>query len=164
MLTIRKASEDDLDSIREIYNDAILTSSSTFDTEIKSLENRRNWFFDRDKNFPVFVAEINTRVVGYISLNKWSERQAYNITAEVSLYVHKEFRTQGIGKQLLAKCVMHAQEATELNSLIARITEGNAQSIYLHKLNGFELMGIMKQAGRKFDKLHDVTFMQKMLR
>lgn len=164
MLTIRKASEDDLDSIREIYNDAILTSSSTFDTEIKSLENRRNWFFDRDKNFPVFVAEINTRVVGYIALNKWSERQAYNITAEVSLYVHKDFRTQGIGKQLLAKCVMHAQEATELNSLIARITEGNAQSIYLHKLNGFELMGIMKQAGRKFEKLHDVTFMQKMLR
>ncbi|MBL0047235.1 MAG: N-acetyltransferase [Bacteroidetes bacterium] len=164
MLNIRKANEDDLERIREIYNDAVLTSTSTFDTEVKSSENRRSWFLDRDENFPVFVAVLSNCVVGYIALNKWSERLAYNITAEVSLYVHKDFRAQGIGKQLLEKCVTYAQEATELNSLIARITEGNAHSIYLHKLNGFELMGIMKQAGRKFDKLHDVTFMQKMLR
>ena len=163
MLSIRKAIETDLEYITAIYNDAILTTTATFDTEIKTIENRKQWFTDRDKNFPVLVAEQDKIVVGYAALNKWSERKAYNITAEISLYVRADFRAKGIGKLLLSEIVMLAQETTNLHSLIARISEGNEQSIYLHTLNNFELIGVMKQAGRKFGKLHDVTFMQRML-
>ena len=164
MIHIRKAELADLASITEIYNEAILNTTATFDTEIKDSTNRKLWMEERDENFPIMVAEKNSIVVGYIALNKWSERKAYNITAEISMYVHADYRGQGIGKQLIATIVSIAKEATNLNSLIARITEGNEQSIYLHKLHGFEMIGVMKQAGNKFNKLHDVTLMQKMLR
>ncbi len=164
MVSYRKAVELDLEQITEIYNDAIMTSTATFDTEIKSLENRELWFNDRDTNFPIVVAEKNKRVIGYAALNKWSERKAYNITAEISLYVHQDSRAKGIGKHLLSEILKFAIESTELNSIIARISEGNEQSIHIHKLNNFEIIGVMKQAGSKFGKLHDVTFMQKMLR
>jgi phosphinothricin acetyltransferase len=119
---------------------------------------------NRTENFPIFVAEANQIVTGYIALNKWSERKAYDITAEVSLYVHRDYRAQGIGKMLLECCVDYAQKSTKLNSLIARISEGNEQSIYMHKMQKFEVMGVMKQAGIKFGKHHDVLFMQRMLR
>ena len=164
MIHIRKAQLSDLTSILEIYNDAIINTTATFDTEVKDIENRKNWFSDRDENFPIIVAEKNLFVVGYAALNKWSERKAYNITAEISMYVHPDFRGQGIGKRLIQTIVAIAKEATNLNSLIARITEGNEQSIYLHKQQNFEVIGVMKQAGNKFNKLHDVTLMQKMLR
>ncbi len=164
MLVIRPAILNDIEQIREIYNDAILTSAATFDTEIKTLENRLDWFSNRDENFPILVAEQNGKVAGYVALNKWSERKAYAITAEISLYVQRESRGIGIGKKLLSEIVKTAQDATHLNSLIARITEGNEQSIYLHSLYNFEHIGVMKQAGKKFGKLHDVTFMQRMLR
>ena len=164
MIHIRKAQLSDLTSILEIYNDAIINTTATFDTEVKDIENRKSWFADRDENFPIIVAEKNSLVVGYAALNKWSERKAYNITAEISMYVHPDFRGQGIGKRLIQTIVAIAKEATNLNSLIARITEGNEQSIYLHKQQNFEVIGVMKQAGNKFNKLHDVTLMQKMLR
>lgn len=164
MYHIRPAQEADLSGITEIYNDAILTTTATFDTEVKTLENRLQWFKERDENFPVLVVEQDHQIIAYAALNKWSERKAYDITAEISLYVHKVHRGKGIGKTLISKIVTAAKEKGSLNSLIARITEGNDQSIYLHQQNGFTLMGIMKQAGMKFGKLHDVTFMQLMLK
>ncbi len=161
---IRRANLDDLLAITEIYNHAILHGTATFDTEIKSLENRKEWLLNRDENFPVLVAEFQGEVVAYAALNKWSERQAYSITAEVSFYVADKFRARGIGKALFSKLCNVAQNETNLHSLISRISQGNDASIYLHQLNNFELMGVMKQAGKKFGALHDVTFMQKMLR
>ena len=51
---------------------------------------------------------------------------------------------------------------TKLQTLIARITEGNQHSIYLHEVNGFMHVGVLKKVGQKFGKLLDVTMMQKV--
>lgn len=163
MIAIRQAKPEDLAEITAIYNEAVINTTATFDTEEKTIEERKVWFENRDENFPILVAEKNNVIAGYIALNKWSERKAYDITGEISVYVNSKFRGQGIGKLLVQTMVARAQESN-LVSLIARITEGNEQSIYLHKLVGFEVMGVMKKAGKKFDKLLDVTFMQKMLK
>lgn len=163
MVTIRQAKLKDLEQITAIYNEAVLSTTATFDIEEKTIGERKIWFENRDENFPILVAEKNNSIAGYISLNKWSERKAYDITAEISVYVNSKFRGQGIGKLLVQTQVARAQESN-LQSLIARITEGNEQSIYLHKIVGFEVIGIMKKAGKKFNKLLDVTFMQKMLK
>jgi L-amino acid N-acyltransferase len=164
MINIRKAHLEDIYSIRNIYNEAVLNTTATFDTEEKSEENRIDWFLNRDENFPVIVVELNEKIVGYASLNRWSDKKAYDITAEISIYIEPDSRGKGIGKKLIEVIVKVAVEDTNLHSLIARITEGNEHSIHLHELNGFEKVGVMKQAGRKFGKLLDVTFMQKMLR
>jgi L-amino acid N-acyltransferase len=161
MLLIRKATIDDVSAIREIYNEAILNTTATFDTEIKTLENRQEWFRNRDENFPVIVAEKSGEVVGFAAFNKWSERKAYDITAENSLYINPKFRNQGIGKRMLEVLVGIGKE-TNIVSIIARISEGNEQSIYLHELNGFVKIGVMKKVGMKFGKLLDVTLMQKI--
>jgi phosphinothricin acetyltransferase len=163
MIAIRQAKPEDLAEITAIYNEAVINTTATFDTEEKTIEERKVWFENRDENFPILVAEKNNVIAGYIALNKWSERKAYDITAEISVYVNSKFRGQGIGKLLVQTMVARAQESN-LVSLIARITEGNEQSIYLHKLVGFEVMGVMKKAGKKFEKLLDVTFMQKRLK
>jgi L-amino acid N-acyltransferase YncA len=163
MLLIRKALPEDLFFINDIYNDAILNSTATFHTEARTLENNTDWLLDRDDNHPVIVAELKGEIVGFAALNKWSERKAYDITAEMALYIHKDHRGKGIGQKLLAQ-ILAIAASTNLVSIIARITEGNEHSIYLHKQQGFAVMGIMKKAGLKFGKLLDVTFMQKVLK
>jgi phosphinothricin acetyltransferase len=50
-----------------------------------------------------------------------------------------------------------------LQTIISRITQGNDSSIYLHKLNNFEVVGVLKKCGNKFGKVIDVTIMQKVL-
>jgi len=46
---------------------------------------------------------------------------------------------------------------------MARITEGGEASVHLCESVGFEHVGVMKEAGRKFGKLLDVYLMQKIL-
>jgi len=53
-------------------------------------------------------------------------------------------------------------ESVGLHVLIARITEGNKNSIHLHESFGFEHIGIMREVGRKFGRLLDVYLMQKI--
>jgi L-amino acid N-acyltransferase YncA len=161
MLQIRPAIELDIAAITDIYNDAILNTSATFDTEIKTVEERLQWFRNHDQSHPVLVAQINGDVVGWASLSKWSDRCAYDSTAEVSVYVHKDFRDQGIGKRLLELITMEGKEKG-LHTLISRITEGNEKSIYLHERLGFVLIGTLKEVGRKFGKLLDVHMLQKV--
>lgn len=161
MLQIRPASEFDIAAITDIYNDAILNTTATFDTETKLMEERMIWFRNHDKNHPVIVAEIKGDVIGWASLSKWSDRCAYDSTAEVSVYVHKDFRDQGIGKRLLEVITLEGEEKG-LHTLISRITEGNEKSIYLHERLGFSHIGTMKEVGKKFGKLLDVHMLQKV--
>lgn len=160
---IRPATLDDLNSILEIYNEAVLTTTATFDTDIKTLDNRREWFLNRNENFPVIVAEYEGVVAGYASLNKWSDKKAYDITAENSVYVYSPYRGKGIGKELLKEIIALAFQ-TNLHSIISRITEENKQSVKMHVDQGFQVIGTMKEAGRKFDRLLSVVFLQKMLK
>ncbi len=44
MLTIRPAELYDLDTITEIYNEAIRTTTATFDTERRSESEQLHWF------------------------------------------------------------------------------------------------------------------------
>jgi len=161
MVIIRPAQLSDLGAITAIYNEAILTTVATFDTEPKSESERAAWFSAHDARHPVLVAESEGQVVGWASLSKWSDRLAYADTAEISLYVHSSRRGQGIGKQLIAAIVAEGEKAA-LHTLIARIAAGNEASVRLHRAAGFELIGVMREVGRKFGQLLDIHLMQKI--
>ncbi len=161
MLTIRKATLADLEAITEIYNDAILNTVATFDTETKTLENRKSWFENHDAKHPVLVSEQDGSVVGWASLSKWSERLAYSGTAEVSLYVVKTHRGSGIGKKLLQALVAEG-EAAGLHTLIGQIVASNEASIKLAKQAGFLEVGVLREVGCKFGRTLDVHIMQKI--
>ena len=162
MLTIRQATLEDLGAITEIYNDAILNTVATFDTEPKTLEEQRVWFANHVPKYPILVAEQDGLVVGWASLSMWSDRYAYTDTAESSLYVKKEYRGQGIGKRLLEAIIQEGKKAG-FHSVMTRIAEGGEASVHLCESMGFRHVGIMKEVGRKFGKLLDVYLMQKIL-
>ena len=161
MLQIRIAVESDLVEITEIYNEAILNTTGTFDTEIKNVAEQEGWFKNREYEHPVLVAEIEGVIAGWASLNKYSDRFAYRQTAENSLYIKKAYQGQGVGKALL-KSVLEEGQKRGLHTVLARITEGNEVSIRLHESEGFVLVGTMKEVGKKFDRLLDVHLLQKV--
>ena len=97
MLVIRPARPDDLNAITEIYNEAILTTDATFDTEPKTDEEQKTWFTNHGPKNPILVAEQDRTVIGWASLSDWSDRCAYSDTTEISLYVKGNSRGKGIG-------------------------------------------------------------------
>jgi phosphinothricin acetyltransferase len=161
MLNIRPAKPDDLPAITDIYNEAILTTDATFDTEIKTIESQKEWFDNHDFRNPIFVAEDDNNVIGWASLSKWSDRCAYSETAEISVYVKDGCRGQGTGRKLIERIIQAGEEAG-LHTIISRIVTGNDESIHLHEVFGFERIGVMKEVGIKFGRLLDVVLMQKL--
>jgi phosphinothricin acetyltransferase len=161
MVNIRSARREDLDSITEIYNEAVIKTVATFDTEPKTYEDQKKWFNDHESKNPILVAELNGVIVGWASLSKWSDRCAYSDTAEISLYVREEYQGKGIGRHLIETIIKEGKK-TGLHTIIARITEGNESSLHLHRSVGFTYIGIMKEVGKKFGKRQDVHLMQKI--
>jgi phosphinothricin acetyltransferase len=161
-LMTRKAKLSDIDAITEIYNDAILNTTATFDTEPKSTAERSQWFQSHDERYPIWVAVLDGKVVGWISLSKWSERPAYNDTGETSFYVKSEYRGKGIGTTLIQTMINEAQQL-KYHTIIARIAGESDVSLHVHAKFGFVQIGILIEVKRKFGKLLDVHILQKML-
>ncbi|MCI4335596.1 MAG: N-acetyltransferase family protein [Thermoplasmata archaeon] len=158
---IRIASPADLRSITAIYNEAIRTTTGTFDTRPRSLADRRRWFRSHDPRHPILVAEAKRGVVGWASLTSWSERAAYDETGEVSVYVDASVRGQGIGRGLLHQLVARAQELG-YHTLLARVADGNDASLRVHATAGFTSVGTMREVGVKFGRRIDVHLLQWM--
>jgi L-amino acid N-acyltransferase len=159
---IRRSRCDDLPAITDIYNEAILTTTATFDTEPKTSEERLQWFQAHDERHPVLVAILDEKVVGWASLSRWSDRSAYDDSGETSFYVKSEFRGQGIGRRLKDAIIEEARRL-RFHTLIARVAEGSGASLHLNESAGFVHVGTLREVGRKFGRLLDVHIMQKML-
>ncbi len=159
MLKIRPAEQRDLPAIVDIYNEAILHTTATFDTQIKTVDDQRPWFDKHGDKYPIIVAEEDDKVIGWASMSQWSDRCAYAATAEASLYVREGYQGKGVGRQLSVAILKAAREAG-LHTAILRIAGDNAASIKLAESLGFKHIGVMKEVGQKFDKLLDVYLMQ----
>jgi L-amino acid N-acyltransferase YncA len=164
MITIRPARREDLPAILEIYNDAVLTTTATYDYEPRSLEHRIAWYEDHLRNeYPVFVAvEEEGAVVGWSSLSRFHDRMGYRFTTENSIYVAAPHRGKGLGKLLLQPLIDAARER-KAHAIIAVIDADNKVSVKLHQKFGFEQVGHFKQVGYKFDRWLDVIYMELLI-
>jgi L-amino acid N-acyltransferase YncA len=158
---VRPATEADLPAILEIYNEAVLTTTASYDYEPRSLGHRQQWFAERKREgYPVFVAlDDSLRVVGWSALNPYHARRGYRFTVENSVYVAERARGKGIGRQLLQPLV-EAARVQGFRAIIAAIDASNEVSLRLHASFGFEKVGHFKEVGYKFERWLDVIYMQ----
>jgi hypothetical protein len=63
---LRLANKDDAAAIAEIYNEAIATTTATFDVEPRSAEDRAAWLETHDERHPVFVAEVDGGILSQV--------------------------------------------------------------------------------------------------
>ena len=171
---IRDATEDDLPSILEIYNEAILNTTANWSDEPVDMDDRRQWMRDLQANgFPLFVAvpiggedrtdtpltKQSPPVLGYAGYGTFRGKSGYRFTAEVTIYTHVEARGQGVGSTLMQKVIDTAIEKG-LHTLVGGIDGGNSTSIRFHEKFGFVEMARMPEIGYKFGRWLDLTFLQ----
>ena len=163
MTEVRLATTADAEAIRTIYNDAVLTSTVTFDLRPRSLVEQEAWLEARGGAHAVLVAvEPDGQVVGFASLSPYRDRPAYATTVEDSVYIATDQRGRGIGRLLLGSLVDVATDHG-FHTMIARIVGGHDASIALHRSCGFDLVGTEREVGRKFSRWLDVVVMQRLL-
>lgn len=143
-MIIRFGTESDLPAIDSIYNQAIEMKMATADTIPYTAKERESWFRSHTpKEFPLYVAEIEGRVVGYLTLSSYRPRRiALRYAAEISYFVAEGNRGQGIGSALLEFGVAVAKKLG-YKHLIAILLGHNLASIGLLKKYGFAEWGLM---------------------
>jgi len=160
---VRPAQLADAAAIRAIYNDEVRHATSTFDMVPRSLAEQQAWLRDRTGAFSAVVAvDAAGDVVGFGSLSPYKERAAYRTTVEDSVYVDRDRGGEGIGTALLGYLVELAR-SSGFHAVIARIEASGAASRALHAKCGFELVGVEREVGRKFNRWLDVAVMQLLL-
>ncbi|HZX56845.1 MAG TPA: GNAT family N-acetyltransferase [Ilumatobacteraceae bacterium] len=165
-VTLRLASLADAEQIRQIYNYEVSNTTATFDLVPRPLREQQQWISDRSGAFAAIVAvdaadELGD-IVGFGSLSPYKERAAYRTSVEDSVYVRRDRGGQGIGKLMLNE-LLRVGAASGFHAVFARISGSSAASIALHKSCGFELVGIEREVGRKFNRWLDVALMQAIL-
>jgi L-amino acid N-acyltransferase len=162
-ITIRNATENDIQPMLDIYNEIIENTTAIFQYDLHTLEMRASWFAQKQKeNYPVFIAEENDAIVGFSTFGQFRNWQAYKYSVENSVYVKAGCRGKGVGKLLLQPLIDSAKQM-QLHTIIAGIVADNESSIALHKQFGFVEVAHFKEVGFKFDKWLDLKFFQLML-
>lgn len=162
-MKIRPATLTDAEDIARIYNAEVTGSTATFDLVPRSLEEQRAWLIDRSGAHAVLVAETDDgAIAGFASLSPFRTRPAYATTVENSVYVDPDHRLQGVGLDLL-RAIVETARSHGFHSVIARIADAQEASVRLHERAGFEVVGVEREIGRKFNRWLDVTVMQLLL-
>lgn len=162
LVEVRPALLYDAERIRAIYNYEVTHTTATFDLLPRSIEDQRGWLADRSGAFAAIVAVANGDVVGFAALSPYKERAAYRTSVENSVYVDRAYHGQGAGKRLLTE-LLDIAARSGFHAVFARITATSEASRALHASCGFELVGIEREVGRKFNKWLDVALMQRLL-
>jgi phosphinothricin acetyltransferase len=163
-IEIRPAQDRDLPELTELYNHYIRTSPATFDLKPFSLEARGQWFakFSDSGPYRIFVAASENRVIGYTSCGRYREKQAYETSVELSVYLAPDYGRRGLGTRLY-ETLFDALRSTDLHRAYAAITVPNDASIALHRKFEFKSIGRFHEVGRKFDRYWDVEWFEKEL-
>jgi phosphinothricin acetyltransferase len=162
-LLVRTARESDLPAIREIHNQGIIDRVATLDEEPKSDTDVRDWFAQHTERYTVLVALRAERVVGWASLNPYSYRCAYRGVADLSVYVERGARGQGVGTCLLEQIAARARDA-QFHKIVLFALAENTAGLKLYHSRGFRDVGIFKEHGRLDGRFTDVIAMEKILK
>jgi phosphinothricin acetyltransferase len=161
-LAIRPAVVADAAAIAEIYNQGILDRIATFETELRTPEERVGWLTDRDPRFVVLVAERVGRVVGWASLSPYSSRPCYRGVADFSIYIDRSARGQGVGSRLLGGLI-DAAEGEGFWKLTSRLFLFNAASRALHRRLGFREIGINEKHAKLDGRWLDTVTIERLI-
>jgi len=156
-IVLRDAIEGDLPAIVEIYNGVIATRVSSAQLEPVTVEGRREWFRAHSPTqYPIWVAELDGAIAGWLSFREFLPRCPYRGTVEVSVYVNEKFRRRGIGRKLLQQAIARGPQL-RMHSLVGLIFSHNQPSIALFYTAGFERWGFLPGIARVDKTPRDLT-------
>jgi phosphinothricin acetyltransferase len=159
-LVFKELTEQDLPEVKNIYDWYIENSTATFHTEPISIDQLKEFIYIGHPLYNAYIIYLDKEIAGYCYLTNYKKRQAYDRTAEVTLYLKPDFCRKGIGQVSLDFLQGKANE-NGLKNLIGIISGDNSGSIALFSKAGFTKCAHFKNVGEKFGKLLDIVAFQK---
>ena len=156
---LRDAVEQDLPAIVEVFNASIPGRAANAELKEVTVESRRDWFHAHSPNRrPLWVATLEGLVIGWVGLSDLFPRDAYQITAEVSVYVAPEHQGRGLGGWMLQALIQRCPEIG-VENVISLVFAHNEPSLKAHEKLGFERWGFLPEVTRFDQTRRDVVIL-----
>ena len=161
-MRVRAGSDQDLESINEIYNGYVQETHFTFDIEPITLDARREWFshYATTGRHRLLVATSHDALIGFASSGRFRPKTAYETSVETSIYLAPDAVGRGAGSKLYGE-LFGALEGEDVHRAYAGISLPNPASIALHERFGFKRVAHFTEQGRKFGRYWDVAWFEK---
>jgi phosphinothricin acetyltransferase len=162
-MRIRNATPADLPALLDIYNDAVIHTTASWDLLPWTPVEHAEWYATKaEHRHPIMVAEADSEILGYGAYGPFRAKAGYAATMEHSVYVRPGHQGKGIGRALLV-AVIEAARANGVHALIGGLSADNDVSMALHDSLGFVEVGRLPEVGRKFDRWLDLVLVQLIL-
>jgi L-amino acid N-acyltransferase YncA len=158
-MTSRMASAADAEAIATIYNEGIQDRTATFETRLRSAADVTGWF---DGSHPVIVVERDSRVVGFANTSTYRPRDCYAGIAEFGVYVARDQRGSGVGREAMDALVVAAERAG-FWKLVSRAFVSNTASRSLLRSVGFREVGTYRRHAKLDGVWIDVVIVERLL-
>jgi phosphinothricin acetyltransferase len=156
---IRSVEIGDAADVREIYAPAIEDDATSFEVIVPDVAEVERRIQSQLGKYPWLVFERDRNVVGYAYASSHRARSAYQWSVEVSVYIHRQAHRRGVGRALYTALFDLLRWQGYVNAY-AGITLPNPASVGLHTSLGFRPIGVFDRIGFKFDRWHDVAWLQ----
>ncbi|MCE7996818.1 MAG: N-acetyltransferase [Roseivirga sp.] len=160
--TIGLVEERDIPQILDIYKPFVLTTATSFETEVPALDVFTKRVLQYARLAPWLVARSGDTILGYAYATAHRSRGAYRWNQETTVYVHPDHRKKGIARALYEK-LLHLLTELGYTKALAVITLPNDPSIGFHQSLGFKNIGEMNNIGFKFNRWHNTSWWDKDL-
>jgi len=157
--TIRLATSDDAAEMAAIYSHFVLNTPTSFESEPPNEEEMRRRITATTERYPWLVCDVDGGVAGYAYASQHRVRYHYQWSVDVGVYVHENFRRQGIATDIY-RALLAVIPLQGYVSAYAGITLPNPASVALHESMGFIPVGIYRNVGFKLGSWHDVGWWQ----
>lgn len=147
----------DIPAIAQIYGYAVRESVATFDVTDPPLSYWQEKLSNEVPGDHMIVVVNEDTVVGYAYSSVFRSRPAYARTRETSVYLLPDAVGQGLGR-LVYSHLLEMLRADRVHSAVAVVAEPNPASVALHESLGFDLVGVLHEVGRKFDRWVDTRW------
>ncbi|WP_444897004.1 GNAT family N-acetyltransferase [Microbulbifer sp. SSSA005] len=157
-IKIRHLEESDNKDLFEIHSFASV-NENTSQLLFLSSDKVANLF--SDPNNYTLVAELDTKVVGYVTLfliNKIRDRHS----AVLAIAVHPEFHGRGVGRMLMEEALNQADNWLNLIRLELEVHVDNGTAIALYEGSGFQVEGTKRLGRFKAGRYIDVLLMARI--
>jgi len=161
-VNIRQANSDDAAAMLEIYRPIVEETATSFELGVPTVEEFVTRIEKITATHEWLVADFHGSIAGYAYASPHRAREAYRFSAEVSVYVHPDYRGQGLGKDLYT-ALFDSIRDLGFHSAYAGIALPNDSSIALHRACGFTEIGTFREVGFKNDAWHDVSWWQRKI-
>jgi L-amino acid N-acyltransferase YncA len=122
-----------------------------------------SWFRQHSPTaYPIWVAQLEDEVVGWLSLQMFYGRAAYAKTVEVSLYIDPRYQRRGIGRKLIEHMIKYCS-SLDLTTLVCFIFAHNIPSLNLFKNFGFESWGYLPEVAIMDEIQRDLVILGKKI-